>query len=269
MKKSTSLWYFTGAFFVLNLTLFISDRLNEKTLLLLSDLFPVICSLVTIVCLYAAFRSFASYDFTKKAWLLIFIGNLLYFFAESTYAILELVFHYDMDETFPSYADYFWCLGYIPLIWGLLMLITGYIKSGFPLGNIRLYVLLGIIFLAISTAVFYYVLLPIINDPETTGVQFFFSIFYPIADVLIVIPAAILMYVTSLFGKGSLPIPWRLLCLGFFGFTIADLAYSYLVWQGLYGGGSYIDLLWNTGYLLIGLSGLYQKELVESLTRRG
>ena len=46
---------------------------------------------------------------------------------------------------------------------------------------------------------------------------------------------------------------------------IADLLYSYLSWEDQYGSGNLIDLAWNSGYLMIGLSGLYQKELIESV----
>jgi len=53
--------------------------------------------------------------------------------------------------------------------------------------------------------------------------------------------------------------------------TIADILYSYLSWVGLYGAANastYIDVAWNAGYLLIGLGGIYQMELIQSCQTR-
>lgn len=268
MKKTTKLWYFTAFLIVINVIMYLAKWGGEKVLLYVSDTLPIICSLVSAICLWIAFRGFKNFDFAKKAWLLIFIGILLDFFAESTYAILEIVFVVDMNETFPTLADFFWCAGYIPLFWGLFLMFYGYKKSGFPLGNTKLYIFLAILLFLLLSTVFYFVLLPIFRDTETRGITKLFYIFYPAADVLVVIPVAILMYITSLFGMGKISWPWRFLALGFISFTGADLLYSYLSWEDIYGSGNLIDLAWHLGYLLIGMSGLYQRELIESVNGR-
>lgn len=269
MKKSTLLWYFTAVFCAINLALILSGIGGERFSLVLGDLLPVLCSIISVICLYTAFRSFKVFDFTKKAWLLILAGIFLYAVAEITYAILELIVKKDMNETFPSLADIFWCTGYIPLLWGMGMMFIGYKQSGFPLGNVKLYGILSVIVLILFAVIFYYVLIPIFQDPETTGLQLFFSMYYPIADIIIVIPALVLMYITSLFGRGKISLPWRYLAIGFFSFTIADLLYSYQVWQGIYTGGSLIDLFWNIGYLIMALAAIYQKQLVEFFSKGG
>ena len=141
----------------------------------------------------------------------------------------------------------------------------GYKKSGFPLGKKSVYVGIAIIILLLSLVVFIFVFLPIIHDPETSGLALFVSLYYPIADILILIPASILIYITSLFGKSKISWPWRFIALGICGFTISDLAYSFMVWQGTYDSGSIVDLGWNLGYLFFALAGLYQKQLVEAM----
>jgi len=72
------------------------------------------------------------------------------------------------------------------------------------------------------------------------------------------------MYITSLFGEGTVSKPWKYLALGFLSFAFADLLYSYLSWQDKYGSGNFIDIAWHMGYLLIGFAGLYQRKLVET-----
>jgi len=236
-------------------------------MLYISDLFPVLCSLIAVICLLFAVRIFREYDFTKTAWLMILLGVCIDFLAESTYAVSEIIFSVDMDNVFPTLADYFWCVGYIPVFIGLLMMLIGYRRSQIPMGEIKLLVILSSVFVIIASTVIYFVLLPIVNDAETTGIAKFFYLFYPIGDLFIVIPAILLIYVTSLLGRGALTLPWKFLGLGFIFFTISDLLYSYLDWLGKYGNGNLIDLGWNIGYLFIGLSALYQFELVESINR--
>lgn len=167
------------------------------------------------------------------------------------------------NEVFPTLADYIWCAAYVPLFAGLLVMFMGYKKSGFPLGNIKIYSILAPVIML--SVVIYFLLVPIINDAETPTVQKIFYLFYPIGDLFIVVPTMILMYITSLFGKGVISRPWKYLAVGFAFFTVADLLYSYLSWEGKYQTGNIIDVAWNTGYLLIGLSGLYQVELIESI----
>jgi len=190
---------------------------------------------------------------------------LLNFFAETTYGALDIVFGVDVNEVYPTIADYIWCTAYIPLFAGLVIMFTGYRKTGFPMGNIKVYSILAPLMLVILSAVVYFLLIPIINDGETKPIEKVFYLFYPIGDLFIVIPTVILMYITSLFGKGIISRPWKYLAISFAFFTVADLLYSYLSWLDKYESGNIIDIAWNVGYLLIGLSGLYQIELIESI----
>ncbi len=265
MKKTKRLWILIGIVVLFNLILFLTRWGGEKVQLYMGDITPVICSLITAVCLFYTFRKFKEFDAAKIAWMLIFIGILLDFFAESTYAMMEMVFLVDINEVFPTIADYIWCAAYLPLFAGLVVMFMGYKKSGFPMGNVKVYSILAPTILIILSVVIYFLLIPIINDTETQTIEKVFYLFYPVGDLFIVIPTAILMYITSLFGKGVISRPWKYLAIGFAFFTVADLLYSYLSWQDNYETGNIIDIAWNVGYLLIGLSGLYQVELIESI----
>lgn len=264
MKKTKKFWILTGIILALNLAVYLTHLGGDTLLLYISDLLPALCALIASICLFLAVKKFKEFDFAKTAWLMIFIGVILYFLAEITYAILEISYHVDMNETFPTLADYFWCAGYIPILIGLMMMFIGFKQSGFPMGNKRLYGIVCLVILVIFSAVIYYLLMPIIYDTETSGIAKFFYLFYPVGDLFIVIPAFMLMYVTSLFGRGIISLPWKFLALGFILFTISDIVYSYLDWIGEYKSGNLIDLGWVSGYLLIGLSGLHQMELIES-----
>ena len=267
MKKSKILWITMGVLLLINIVVYLTHLGGDTFLLYVSDSFPIVCALISSICLLLAVKGFKEFDYTKKAWLMIFIGITLYFFAETVYGILEVVLKKDMNSNFPSIADYIWCIGYIPLFIGLAMMFKGYRKSGFPMGNTKDYTILSVLFIIFALIIIYFVLIPIIEDPETSFIEKFFYLFYPIADVFLVVPAILLMYITSLFGKGTISKPWKYLSFGFICFTVADLIYSYLSWEDLYGSGNLIDVAWHAGYLLIGLAGLYQKELVDSFKR--
>lgn len=264
MKKIRTLWVFTGILLLINIGVYAFRLGGEEFLTIFSDSLPVLCAVISAVCLFYAFKVFKKLDFVKVAWILFLIGMTSNFIAETLYAVLEIVLKTDMNSTFPSIADYFWCGAYIPLFIGLLMMLWGYKKSGFPMGNAKLYVALAIALIILIPVITYLLFLPILKDPEINALEKFFYLFYPIADILIVIPAIILIYITSLFGSGTISRPWKYLSIGFVLFTLADLSYSYLSWKELYGSGNFIDLAWHSGYLLIGMAGLYQKQLIES-----
>ncbi|NLF41171.1 MAG: hypothetical protein GX587_00580 [Bacteroidales bacterium] len=264
MKKSKMLWILCSALLLINLVEYTTIWGGEVFLTYFSDILAFLFAFIATVCLFFAVKAFKECDSTKKAWLSIFIGIATYTTAELIYAVLELVLKLDMDVVYPSLADYFWVIAYIPLLIGILMMFFVYKKSGFPMGKPAYYVTISIISLLIMVLVIYFLLIPIVLDDETSLLAKIFYLFYPIGDVLVLIPVFLLMYITSLFGKGALSKPWKYLAIGFFIFTVADILYAYLDWQGLYGSGSYIDLLFNSGYMFIGLAGLYQKELVES-----
>lgn len=265
MKNSDKLLLFTGVLLFINIFVYISKIGGDQVLMYFSDGLPVICSIISSLCLLSAVKEFRHSDHTRTFWLMFFIGIGLFFIAESIYAILEIAFRMDMNTNFPSIADFFWCGAYIPMFIGLLMMLQGYRNSGFPMGETKMRIFLSVAILAVSFVVFMFILVPIIKDEETTSVAKFFYLFYPVADILIVIPVILLVYITSLFGRGAVSKPWKFLALGFIGFAVADLLYSYLSWRDLYGNGNLIDLAWNFGYLAIGIAGLKQKELMMSL----
>jgi diguanylate cyclase len=265
MKKPNSLWIITAAIIVINFIVYLFKPGGDIFLRYVSDLLPVLCSFITIICLLLAIKGFRKFDYTKLSWISILIGIILFFLAESAYAILEIYAKRDMGKNFPSYADFFWCAAYIPFFIGLTMMFIGYKKSGLPMGQPALYLAVGFTIFLIALIVVFFLLIPVITDPETSQIDKVFYLFYPIADLLIVLPAAILIYITSLFGSAVITKPWKFLTLGFILFTISDLLYSYLDWMGLYGNGNLIDLGWNAGYLLVGIAGLYQYQMVKSL----
>jgi hypothetical protein len=263
MNLKRKLWIICGSVIVLNGILLVVLHNNPKPLLYIGDALPVICACISTILLWQTWRAFKRFDIVKISWLLIFTGILLNTIAEAVYGYLEVFMGMDMNTLIPSLADLFWCTAYLSLLAGLIMMFWGYKNSGLPMGGVMTHLILMTAFILLFSAVTTYLLIPIIQDPEISTREKVFYLFYPIADLFTVIPAAELMYLAYLSGSSSLSIHWRILAIGFLCFMFADLVYSFLNWKDLYHYGNPIDIFWNAGYLIIGMAGLYQKELVD------
>lgn len=267
MKNIKTIWYFMVSLLSLILVLYITNSKDENTLMYVSNLTPVFFSLFASIGIYLAYSSFKIFDFTKFAWLILLIGILLNFIAEGIYGYLEIFSGKDMDNYFPSEADYFWCLAYPFFFGGIAMMIYGYKNSGLSMGKAKIYWLIFLGFLGVTSAITYLLLTPIIKDPELELSSKVFYLFYPTSDIMVSTLSFILIYITSLYGRSKAAQPWMYLCIGFVVFSVSDLVYSYLSYSDGYDPGNMIDFGWFVGYMFIGFAGLYQKNLMDSLKK--
>jgi hypothetical protein len=271
MKKSTLAAIIAGNLVIINAILYVLTEVREaaNSYGLISNIIEALCAMTAALGLFVAFRVLKKWDLTKTSWMLLFIGMGLYALAEVVYASLAIVFHVNSSEIFPTAADYVWTLGYIPLCAGIGILYHSYTKSGFAQGSKKFYLGLTAFLLVFAAALVCFLFMPILKDHKTSMVAKALYLFYPTADIFLIANALSLVYITRFFGVSLVSRPWKCIAFGFMFITAADVAYSYLNWTGQYSPGSVIDMGWNTGYLLIGLAGFYQKELIDSINSRG
>jgi len=271
MKKSTLAAIIAGNFIILNAIIYVFSAVRETANFygIMSNILEALCAMTAALGLFVAFRILKKWDMIKTSWMLLFVGFGLYAVAEMVYASLAIAFHVNPSEIFPTAADYVWTLGYIPLCAGIAMLYYSYKKSGFAQGSKKFYLCLSAFLLAFAAVLVYFLFMPILKDPKTSLEAKVLYIFYPTADIFLIANALSLVYITRFFGVGLVSRPWKCIAFGFMFITAADVAYSYLNWTGQYAAGSVIDMGWNTGYLLIGLAGFYQKELIDSINSGG
>jgi len=268
MKNAKRLWYASLIVLLFNLAVIYLLPKEGKMLIVISDLLPIATSGSAALCISLTYRKFVFKDKAKTAWLLIFLGSLFYFTAELVYGVMEVFFNFDMNEIFPSIADFLWCVGYIPFFMALFLVIKGFRKSGLPMGNAWIYRILVLVSILLFVLIAFVLLKPVISDSETSLLEKTFYLFYPIMDLFVVALALIVLYITSLFGNGAITMPWRMMAVGFILFTIADLYYSYYSWIGTYQSGDLIEIAWNLGYMALALGSLYQRNLIESLNHK-
>ena len=263
MRLSRWIWLLSAAILAFNVVLVIVHPEGKYFVLAASDILPVVCSVLAIVGTAAAFRRFKTHDEAKPAWLLLLIGVIAFSAAEVLYGFQELILGVDMNENYPNVADIFWVFGYLPFLAGLALFLRSYVKSGFTFGNWKPALLpAAAAFVAAIVLMVAYVFLPISADAGASGIEKFVYNFYPAADMVLLAPALLLVYITSRFGRGGLAFPWFCVALGLILFTLSDIAFSIASWQGNYEYGGVTDLGWNAAYLAIALGGIFQREVM-------
>jgi hypothetical protein len=254
-----------AAVLVVNALVYLVRPGGDPVLTVVSDFLPAVCAAAAFILLAATLRALRVLDQAKASWLLLFIGIGLLLLGEVLYGVQEVFLGLDMDELFPSIADAAWGLGYLPLLAGLLLLLIGYMRAGFPMGSFAKYLVAGLAILGLGAFLVVTLFSPILADETITGLAGFFYLLYPLADFVLLVPAVVLILVTASLGRGRLARPWLFMAAGFVMLAVADIAYSLLDWQGRYAPGSATDIAWNAAYCLIGLAGHYQARLVRSL----
>ncbi len=175
---------------------------------------------------------------------IIMLGFLLYTLAETTWFLFVMA----GEDPYPSIADVFWIAGYIPFIVGLGLSAKS-IKMKFQKSTLVIWIVLSIV-LAISViAIDVYPLIV-----EEFNIETLVAVTYPIADVLVIIPALVLVLK---YRSGEIARPWAILIIGFFLTAIGDIWYVFEENAGIYTSPySYVDFFLSLGYVFFIMSGL-------------
>lgn len=187
----------------------------------------------------------------RAFWLLLFTGSFSYFIAEMIWIYNENLLK--KDVLFPGYPDIFYMLQIVFYFFALSFLL---LKIKRPAGAVRNLFDATIVMVVSATFSWHFFLEPIIADPEASGLFLFFSLGYPIGDLVLLFGTFALYLGTgsSFFKKGL-----YLFVVGMFIQITADSIYAYLVSSSTYTSGSMIDPLYALALLMVGAAGQYNK----------
>jgi hypothetical protein len=174
-------------------------------------------------------------------------GMLLWLVAECIWTLYALVFLIEIP--FPSLADAFWLLGYVPLMGALLLQGWRFRDALSPWKRIA--ITLGVSLVALPILA---LTIPPLFEESADAVALSVSVSYPILDTLL-LSAAIPLFL--LFRKGSYWRPTLFVLLGIVLQLAADLAFAQSYLSGLYYSGSPADLAFDYSYLVLAL-GFYR-----------
>lgn len=171
--------------------------------------------------------------------------------------------YYYQDIPYPSPADFFWLVGYIPMLYGLYARIREIPVKLNRNQNFEL-VILSLITLG---STFYFILLPILQQEEAANwVENVLNVLYPLVDLVLLLVVFRLLFV---YINGEYSLGWNLLTLGFILHSTSNLIFSYASLYDLYYpnftvnlvSSLAIDVPYNLSYVLWAL-GLHTLQVI-------
>lgn len=178
-----------------------------------------------------------------KAWLIFTIFAALWFVAEQVWLVNELVYK---EKPFPSSADLFYLLGY-PFYFVFSFLYLRPFKNAI---SKKMIIIASLIAVAVLIPNLY---MTFDNNSDESEFAIILGAIYPIADVIVLIPA---MIGVVLFFRGKVNFLWSLLLIGIIFEVIADTGFQYFSLDNSYYTGHPVDILFLWSYLLFSF-GLY------------
>ena len=233
---------------------------GDGFIITLNNLVAPLLTIITTISAFILLLQIRANVRSRLLWGGLFAGWALWAIAE----ILWFVFGYLGQEVpYPSIADLFWLVGYIPLGIGLYSRLR---EMPLKLTSSQKLALWGsslaTIFITLA-----FVILPVFQGYDASNrLGSIISIIYPLADLVLLVSVLRLIFV---YRSGDYGFSWNLLITGFVLMTIADLVFAYATPLGLYYPDQKANLIstlgnsvpYNLSYL-IWIFGIYALILV-------
>ncbi len=236
---------------------------QEGMTALINDAASFTCASAASVLFTRAWLSTSGKDISRRIWGLLAIGLILWTIAEGIWGFYEVILG---EETpYPSIADFFWILGYLPLYLALFIRYRVF-QTTFNRWQ-RWFI--SVIVILFSVFIFFYVIKPILMDFDQQRIlESGLNIAYPLVDLILLILTFIIVFSLE---EGRFAIAWRVLTVGLICLSVSDLMFSYATWNEVYYPegqlnfiSAAIDVLYDGAYLLLGLS-IYTYGLISEL----
>jgi len=215
---------------------------------------PIVSVVIVVQLFFIRLRMEANSQ-NRNLWTGMFIGWLFWAVAETWWGIASAL---GSEMPFPSGADVLWLVGYLPMFYALVARYQSIPKTNIP-GHKMILSFLSILAVGL-TVIFIFV--PIVKEFDPTlWVESVLNIFYPLADLILLI---LVLQILFKFQGGLHGRAWIWLSLAFLLLAFSDLVFSYATIYDLYypeGELNFlstvvIDTTYNISYLLV-VVGLY------------
>lgn len=215
-------------------------------------------AIIVTILAAAVWRLMSTEDQRRSLWSGLVAGWALWALAEIIWSLSSIL---GQEVPYPSLADLFWVVGYIPMAIGLLAAVRITPIRPTPAQS-RLIWGVSITTVLIASV---FIFIPIIQgfDPQQPLVSTL-NLIYPLGDLFLM---SIVWRLFFVYEKGDYGFSWRLLIVGFMVMTFSDLVFTYASWQDLYYPNMKanilsclaIDFTYTLSYLLwaLGIYGLH------------
>ena len=176
-------------------------------------------------------------------WLGYSFGVLLWFLGEFTWGVYALV--YSVPVPFPSLADGFWLVGYVPLFCAIGM-------QGWPFREFfttrKMLIVTSTVFVLIIMLLSVLIPMTYASEIGQDLVSVALGLAYPILDLGLLIVALPILF---LFGRGTFWRPFLFVTVGLILTLLGDILFSWTTLNGVYFDGSYLEVLFHWSYLML------------------
>jgi hypothetical protein len=118
-------------------------------------------------------------------------------------------------------------------------------------------------------AIVWGLVIPWLQRPDLDAGQTLVSLFYPFADVLLLLgPAVFVVFVVRQLGEGALAWPWAFVAFGAAVLAGTDAGYAWLRAVGAYRPGSVIDMGWMIAFAAIAVGAALARDAYDSRSAR-
>jgi diguanylate cyclase (GGDEF)-like protein len=227
--------------------LLVQDRFIR---LVVADLYVSLISLgASAAMFFAAWRSRRVSRRLTAVWLMFALAMLSVSLGDWLYSYYELV----TDQApFPSLADFAYLLYYPLFLLGILCLPV-YRKA--TVEWLKIAVDMVIVMLVAAVGYWNFLLGPLVSAGGESSIEVFLTLAYPVGDLLLLWGVLVILYHLNTYRSNG---PLWLLAAGLGVFIVTDSAYSHLSLLGIYQSGSWVDVGYTGGYLLLGLAAVLQ-----------
>lgn len=183
----------------------------------------------------------------RPAWTLLALGLLCNVIGQGTLARYQLV---GQQSPFPSAGDVFYLLAY-PLVGAALVrFVSAYNETGYPMGSRAERIGLLAVTAAACAALSFVVLRPVVLA-EMPPLEKALSAAYPLLDMALLVPLALLLRTTWHFRGGSVGTAWTLVLTGFVFMCAGDVLFAYFTALGQTGLDPFVHGAYILSYGLI------------------
>lgn len=211
---------------------------GDSFIINLNNFIVVPLALGTTFLAFILWRQIKTGNLNSLLWLGLTIGWAMWTIAELWWAIASLI---GQEMPYPSWADFFWLAGYIPMyfaLWGRFRSLPKNISSAQRVG-------VWVLSLLVLGLTILLVILPIIRDSEPSAfVENVISISYPLADTIlqIIVLQILFSYQLGMYGRA-----WRWIASGFILSSLGDVLFSYASTNNLYYPEQQVNFLSTIG----------------------
>ncbi|MBN2386647.1 MAG: hypothetical protein JXB85_06465 [Anaerolineales bacterium] len=189
----------------------------------------------------------------RRVYRWIMVGLILWVVADAIWAVYVILLNVDMP--YPSWADFFWLSGYPFFYFALLLRIRSF---GTPLRRGERW-FFGATVSAVLLMTFLFIMPPIVRDYDSGRLlESVLNLTFPLADLFLLVLILVIVFALE---KESRALSWQIFAAGVVAFSVSNLLFSYISWQGLYypdGQANFlstlVDFAYNILYFALGFA---------------